>query len=119
MSRFLAPCVLMLGIIFSGCSGTPARVLEGIYALDQSFVVMQELAIAVLDSNVLTAEQRDAVKAADHLISEELKALTDKAMAYQKGNGVAVTAADYEKARSDLGAFKNVLTLLRAQKPAN
>ncbi|QHJ85428.1 MAG: hypothetical protein [Bacteriophage sp.] len=119
MKRIFAILILSLGLSTAACSGTTTHVLQGIYALDESFSMAQELAIAVLDSNVLTTSQRQAIKSSDHIISEELKALTDKAIAYQKGQGIAVTAADYEKVKSDINAFKGVLATLHAQKSAN
>lgn len=98
----------------AACANTQTRIVQGVFALDGAFAVAQESALAVIQSGVLTDDQKGALRTMDHHMAERLKQLTDMAIAMDHGSTTAnVTQDDVDSAQQELSLFKGVVSLLK------
>lgn len=115
--RYVTMAVLTVFIIgmTTACASTQTRAVQALFALDGSFAVAQDSALAIMQSGILTAEQKSALQTLDHHIAERLKRLTDTAISIQQGGSVTgtLTQEDVDGARQELSLFKGVLSLLK------
>lgn len=105
--------VFIIGMA-TACASTQTRIVQGVFALDGAFAVAQDSALAVIQSGVLTDDQKDALRTMDHHMAERLKQLTDTATAMDHGSTTAnITQNDVDSAQQELSLFKSVISLLK------
>ena len=113
--RQLSVALLCGGLLLGGaaCSTAQTRVVQGIYALAEAVNINQTVALSILQSNTLSADQRSALKALEHSVGEETQALLTKVAAVQRGENVSVTTQDLKNAQKDLGVLKTFIAALK------